>query len=418
MDFIDNLKKLSKNWRLLTLVIWLLIGVAIIPYPDPIVSLIGIIIFFPFLVFLMFLFLLSLVSKKNIFEYPTWKVLLFLVISLPIMLLISIILIVLFLISVITYFLFTSWFILYGCFLLGKSVDKQAFKTPRAKHFLRTLIFILGLAGSLALLYLFIIVPTLIDLSVITDTPIVFPWYLNLVYIIIGGILVGLAIIIVVYKFKKVFNGWFGIFALLVTFYTVFLALKIYLGIVDTEPRAIGSIWAYIAMIVPDMFIIFYSLSTLMGSQAEILSKRLKRFGLDTVIIWLILSKVTYEFIHYFPYNLLSAVPIPWIQWFATIDNDKVNLIKNIAVLGFFILLLIIIGIYEIRKYSEDLLKPKEGIEAEAKEIFHPELTTKESEPIVKESESDAEETEKIEKDDTILHEKEDIEDDYNDEII
>ena len=418
MDFIDNLKKLSKNWRLLTLVIWLLIGVAIIPYPDPIVSLIGIIIFFPFLVYLMFLFLLSLVSKKNIFEYPTWKVILFLVISLPIMLLISIILIVLFLISVITYFLFTSWFILYGCFLLGKRVDKQAFKTPRAKPFLRTLIFIGGLAGSLALLYLFIIVPTLVDLSVITETPIVFPWYLNLVYIIIGGILVVLAIIIVVYNFKKVFNGWFGIFALLVTFYTVFLALKIYLGIVDAEPRAIASIWAYIAMIIPDMFIIFYSLSTLMGSQAELLSKRMKRFGLDTVIIWLILSKVTYEFIHYFPYDLLNVVPIPWIQWLARIDNDSINLIKNIAVLGFFILLLIIIGIYEIRKYSEDLLKPKEAIEAEVKEIFHPEPTPEESEPIFKESEPIAEETERIEKDDTIPYEKEEIDDDYNDEIV
>lgn len=70
MDFIDNLKKLTKNWRLMAIVIWLLIGLAIIPYPLPIVSIIGIIIFFPFLVFLMFLFLLSLVSKRNIFEYP------------------------------------------------------------------------------------------------------------------------------------------------------------------------------------------------------------------------------------------------------------------------------------------------------------------------------------------------------------
>lgn len=418
MDFIVNLKKLSKDWRLLTIIIWLLIGVALIPFPDPFVSLIGIIIFFPFLVFLMFLFLLSLVSKKSIFEYPTWKVILFLVISLPIMLLISILLIILFLISVITYFLFTSWFILYGCFLIGLRVDKQAFKTPRAKPFLRTLIFFGGLAGSLALLYLFMKAPTLIDLSVITETPIVFPWYLNLVYIIIGGILIGLAIIIVVYKFKKVFNGWFGIFALLVTFYTVFLALKIYLGIVETAPREVAPILAYIAMIVPDMFIIFYSLSTLMGSQAELLSKRLKRFGLDTVIIWLILSKVTYEFIHYFPYDLLEAIPIPWISFFAIIDNDMVNLIKNIAVLGFFILLLIIIGIYEIRKYSEDLLKPKEVIEAEEAVVFHPEPPLEETEPIIKEPESFAEETEIIDKDDTMSYEKEDIDDDYNDDTI
>lgn len=73
--------------------------------------------------------------------------------------------------------------------------------------------------------------------------------FLKLVYVIVGGILIELAI------------------------YTLFLVLKIYLGIVDTEPAEIGSIWAYIGMIIPDLLIIFYSLSTLMGSQAEQLSK-------------------------------------------------------------------------------------------------------------------------------------------------
>ena len=73
--------------------------------------------------------------------------------------------------------------------------------------------------------------------------------FLKLVYVIVGGILIGLAI------------------------YTLFLVLKIYLGIVDTEPAEIGYIWAYIGMIIPDLLIIFYSLSTLMGSQAEQLSK-------------------------------------------------------------------------------------------------------------------------------------------------
>ncbi len=418
VDFIDNLKKLSKNWRLTVLVIWLLIGVATIPFPNPVVSVIGIIIYFPFLVFLMFLFLLSLVSKKNIFEYPPWKVIVFLLISLPIMALISIILILLFVISVITYFLFTSWFILYGCFLMGKRVDRQAFKTPKAKPFIRTLIFIGGLAGSLALLYLFIILPTLVDLSVITETPIIFPWYLNGVYIVVGAILVVLAIVIIVYKFKKVFNGWFGIFALLVTFYTLFLVIKIYLGLVDSKSVGFGPIWAYLSMIIPDMLIIFYSLSTLMGSQAELLSKRLKRFGLDTVIIWLILSKVTYEFIHYFPYEIFNIVSIPWIQWFAIVDNDLVNLIKNIAVLGFFVLLLIIIGIYEIRKYAKEVLKPIEEPEAEVMELTSPQPTLEQPEPIMEEPEPMKEETEKFEEDETSFYEEEDNDNEFDDETV
>ncbi|MFX0140764.1 MAG: hypothetical protein ACFFDN_44410 [Candidatus Hodarchaeota archaeon] len=404
MEFIDNLKKISKNWRLTVIVIWLLIGVAIIPYPNPIVSLIGIIIFFPFLVFLMFLFLLSFISKKDIFEYPTWKIILFLVISLPIMLLISIVLIVLFIGSVISYFFFTSWFILYGCFLIGRRVDTKTFKTLKARSFIRTIAFFGGFIVSELLLYLFIIGPTLIDLSALTATPFAIPWYLNAAYIFVGVVLIGLFITCIVFMFKKIFNGWFGVFAILVSFYTFFLVIKIYLGFVDTEPEEFFSIWAYIIMIIPDLFIIFYSLSTLMGSQAELLSKRLKRFGLDTVIIWLILSKVTYEFIHYFPYDILTN--IPWLQWLRNIDTDLINNIKNIAVLIFFAVLLVIIGIYEIRKYGLAQKELKAEVEVEVKELLSPLPAIEEPKPIT-------EEHELIEVKDTVIPEEERL--DYKD---
>ena len=42
MDIIDNLKKIGEDWRLTVILVWLLIGVAIIPYPDEKVSIIGI----------------------------------------------------------------------------------------------------------------------------------------------------------------------------------------------------------------------------------------------------------------------------------------------------------------------------------------------------------------------------------------
>lgn len=372
MDIIDNLKKMGKNWRLTALLVWMLVGIAIIPYPNRIVSIIGILIFLPFLVFLMFLFLLSLISKKDIFEYSPWKIIVFLLISLPIMLFISIILIILFAISIVSYFFFTSWFILYGCYLLGKNIDTKLYKTPKLRPFIRTLIFFGGLAASLLFLYLFIIGPTLFDFSVIIETPIDVPWYLNGIYILVGGVLVGLAIVCIVYMFKKSFVGWFGTFSILVSIYTLFLILKIYLGIVDTEPDEIGSIWAYIAVIIPDLFIIFYSLSTLMGSQAELLSKRFKRFGLDAVIIWLILSKVTYEFIHYFPYEVFQEAKIPWLNTLSTLDNDLINLVKNIAVLIFFIALLVVIGIYEINKYAKEQKQLKIEVDLDVKELLAP----------------------------------------------
>jgi len=401
MDIIDNLKKMGKNWRLTALLVWMLVGVAIIPYPNRIVSIIGILIFLPFLVFLMFLFLLSLISKKDIFEYPPWKVIVFLLISLPIMLIISIILIVLFAISVVSYFFFTSWFILYGCYLLGKNIDSKLYKTPKSRPFIRVLIFFGGLAASLLFLYLFIIGPTLFDFSVIIETPIDFPWYLNGIYILVGGVLVGLAIICIVFMFKKSFTGWFGTFAILVSIYTLFLILKIYLGIVKTEPDEIGSIWAYIAVIIPDLFIIFYSLSTLTGSQAELLSKRFKRFGLDTVIIWLILSKVTYEFIHYFPYDVFQEVNIPWLNTLSTLDNDLINLVKNVAVLIFFIALLVVIGIYEINKYAKEQKQLKVEVDEEVKEFLSPEPIIKDMDEIDSDDTSEAiEDTEIFDKTD------------------
>ncbi|MHA2182244.1 MAG: hypothetical protein ACXAAH_12570, partial [Promethearchaeota archaeon] len=239
-------------------------------------------------------------------------------------------------------------------------MDDKLVSGKTGKSFLRFIIFFSGLAVSLLLLYLFILGPTIIDFSIITETPIAFPWYLSGIFLVVGGVLIGLAIICIIYMFKRSFNGWFGLFAILVSFYTLFLVLKIYMGIVgtDTDSGQAASIWAYLGVIIPDLFIIFYSLSTLMGSQAELLSKRIKRFGIDTIIIWLILSKVTYEFIHYFPYEILSSINIPWIPWLNNIslilNEDRINIAKNIAVLVFFIVLLVVIGIYEIHKYHKE----------------------------------------------------------------
>ncbi|MFW9939934.1 MAG: hypothetical protein ACFFFT_02755 [Candidatus Thorarchaeota archaeon] len=392
MDIIDNLKKIGKNWRLLTLVIWLLVGIAIIPYPNPIVSGIGILIFLPFLVFLMFLFLLSLVSKRSIFEYPPWKVILFLLISLPIMLLISVVLIVMFAISIFTYFFFTSWFIFYGCYLIGRRVDDKLISDRWGKKFLRFVLFFSGVAVSLFFLFLFVIGPDIFDTSVILETPTEdeFPRWLNIIYFIVGGVLIGLMITCIVYMFKKSFNGWFGIFAILVSFYTLFLVLKIYLGFVGTrtDEQEIASFWAYLGVIIPDLLIIFYSLSTLMGSQAELLSKRIRGINIDTVIIWLILSKVTYEFIHYFPYSILKDVNISWIPWISelsSLDDNKINTIKNFAVLIFFIIILVIFGIYEIQKYHKKQKEPTEEEIEEEKEVPLPETDIYEIQPTMEE---------------------------------
>jgi len=362
MGIIGNLKKLFQNWRYLALVVWLLVGVATIQFPNVLVSRIGVLIFLPFLVFLLFLFILSLISKKDINEYPAWKILLFLIASLPIMLIIGVILIAMLAISIISYFFFTSWFILFGSYLAGNKVDIQLRKTKFLLLF-RYIIFFGGTLGSLVLLYFFIIGPALMPAFISELTTIQLPPYFNVVYIAVGIVIIALAIFCLLYMFGTHFNGWFGIFAPIVSIYTLFLVVKIYLGLDDTPTETGISIWTDIGVIAVDLLILLYALSTLMGSQAELLSKRFKRFGLDTVIIWLILSKVSYEFIHYFPFDIIADINIPLLNEFAYLaDEAIINTVKNIAVLGFFILLLGILGMYEIIKYAKDKKKVSKDI--------------------------------------------------------
>ena len=393
MEIIENLKKLGKkeNWRYLVIVIWLLIGIVIIQLPAfggfDLFPIIGIIIFLPFLTFLMFLFLLSLISKKDITEYETWKILLFLVISLPIMLLISIVLLILFAFSVISYFFFTSWFILYACYLSGKKIDTKLLKYPSYRPTLRTIIFFGGLALSLFLLYIFIIGPSLIDYTSITTIEI--PQYYNFAYIIVGGIIIGFSATCIFYLFKKIFNAWLGIFFVFVAIYTLFLVLKIFLSYhsLQTGEETESTYWGYIGaigMILADVFIILYSVSTLMGSKAEILSQKFKRIGLDTVIIWLVFSKVAYEFIANFPYDLFSNFEFPFSNLVLILNDDLINLAKNIAVFAFFILILILLGIYEIRKYVINQKNLKEEVGVEVRELLS-------TEPIIEEREIEEE---------------------------
>ena len=138
-------------------------------------------------------------------------------------------------------------------------------------------------------------------------------------------------------------NAWLGIFSILVSVYTLFLVLKIYLSLDDSTLLSAPSLLTTIGMLVVDLFILLYSLATLMGSQAELLSQRIKGIGVDTVIIWLIISKVTFEFVHHFPYELLKDIPFPLINALAFLDDSLIILIKNIAVMAFFILILFLL---------------------------------------------------------------------------
>ena len=385
MPFIENLKKLTlkHNRKYLILVILLLIGIAVIQIPvDYTITifsyeielwdLIGVVIFLPFLTFIMFLFLLSLLAKKDVKEIASWKVILIFLIALPLMIIISIILVGLFLFSILSYIFLTSWFILYGAYLTSKLLDDNLKKRVHGSVY-RGIEFVGGVIGALLLLIGYIFSSSYFgDLIGITITQSISN-ILNYVVLIVGLMIILFSVIGIFYLFKSIFNAWLGIFSILAVIYTFYLLVKIFFALSSTGGGT-SSIYTQFALIAVDLFIILYSISTLMGSQANLLFKRLnlKRIGLDTILIWLIFSKVAYEFAHNFPYSWLAG--FPYIDVLSYLDESIVNLGKNIGVLIFFILILAVLGLYQMHKYSKREKLFKKQVDKDVKDLLLPQF--------------------------------------------
>ena len=383
MDTIDNLKKLGlkENRKYLILVIWLLVNITIIQLPDvfsvmifginmDLLDLIGVVTFVPFLAFLAFTFLYSLIAKKDVKEVAFGKILLIFFLTLPFMFFLIPLMVGIFLFSIFSYIFFTSWFILYGAYLSSKRLD-DSLKRRVHSSFFRVIQFFGGSILSIVLLAAYIIGSEDIgNLIGLTFTPAVYET-LNYVVIFIGIIVLIFIIIGIVFMFKKIFNAWIGMFSFSVVIYTFYLLIKIFLAIRSTGGED-TSITTQIIMLIVDLFILLYSISTLMGSQAELLSKkiRIKRIGVDSVLIWLVFSKVAYEFIHNYPFALFSG--FAYIDVLDILNEEIINLSKNIGVLFFFLILLVALGFYQIKKYNLNERKFKNKVDQEVKDLLSP----------------------------------------------
>ena len=109
-----------------------------------------------------------------------------------------------------------------------------------------------------------------------------------------------------------------------------------------------------------------------MGSQAQLLSKNIgiKRIGIDSVLIWLVFSKVAYEFIHNYPFTLFSG--FAYNDIINLLDENVINLIKNIFVLLFFLLILVTLGFHQIKKYNLNERQFKDKVDQEVKDLLSP----------------------------------------------
>jgi hypothetical protein len=383
MDTIENLKKLGlkENRKYLILVIWLLVNITIIQLPFKFsvqifainidfFDLIGVVTYIPFLTFLVFTFLYSLVSKKDVKEVAAWKILLTFFLTLPLMFFLIPIMVGIFLFSLFSYVFFTSWFILYGTYLSSKRLD-ETLKRRVHSSFYRVIQFFGGSILSIVLLVAYLFgAQSIGDLIGLTFTQAVYDT-LNYAVIFIGIIVIIFIIVGIVFMFKRIFNAWLGMFSLSVVIYTFYLLIKIFLAI-----RSIGGVESSIAtqiiMLIVDLLILLYSISTLMGSQAELLSKNIgiKRIGVDTVLIWLVFSKVAYEFIHNYPFKLFSG--FAYFDFIDLLDEDIINFLKNIGVLIFFLIILVALGFHQIKKYNLNEKKFKDKVDHEVKDLLSP----------------------------------------------
>jgi len=383
MDTIENLKKLGlkENRKYLILVIWLLLNITIIQIPFgfsvqifavnmDILDLIGVVTYIPFLTFLVFTFLYSLIAKKDVKDIASWKVLLTFFLTLPLMFFLIPIMVGIFLFSIFSYFFFTSWFILYGAYLSSKRLDDNLKKRVHST-FYRVIQFFGGSILSIVLLTAYIFGSVSIgNLIGVTFTQGVYNT-LNYVVIFIGVIILIFITVGIIFMFKRIFNAWLGMFSLSVVIYTFYLLIKIFFAIRSTGGED-SSTTTQVVMLFLDLFILLYSISTLMGSQAELLSKNIgiKRIGVDSILIWLVFSKVAYEFIHNYPFQLFSA--FAYIDFIDFLDEAIINLSKNIGVLFFFLILLVALGFHQIRKYNLNERKFKDKVDQEVKDLLSP----------------------------------------------
>jgi len=109
-----------------------------------------------------------------------------------------------------------------------------------------------------------------------------------------------------------------------------------------------------------------------MGSQAELLRKRIgiKRIGVDSVLIWLVFSKVAYEFIRNYPFNLFSG--FVYNDFVNFLDEAIINFLKNVGVLVFFLIILVSLGFNQIKKYNLNEKKFKDKVDQEVKDLLSP----------------------------------------------
>ncbi|MHA1275072.1 MAG: hypothetical protein ACTSQP_17540 [Promethearchaeota archaeon] len=348
---IKDLEKLieRENRLYLFLVVWLLLGYAAMEIFRLIgAPLVGIIIYLPFLAFTLFLFFISF-SKKDLKEASIPKIIKLLLISMLLIIPLFFAVIILFVVSILSYIVLTSIFTLYGCYRGSKDIDEKLY-LKKGGWFLRGLEFWGGFGLSVILLVFFTFGTASNLIENYGDSPILI---VTVAYIAVLIAVIFLAVLGVLGGLRGHLNGWLGMYFIYISIYTLYLVLKVIMGIDNPESGGAESkITTEILLVFFDLGILLYSIGGLIGTQAEVLNKKLK-LRPETAFFWLIFSKAAWVFAVNFPYEYLGDVQGGLVFNLIKIGS-LLNVITSITVLVLFILLIVIFGIYGMITYGKE----------------------------------------------------------------
>ncbi len=362
---IKDLGKLfeKENRLFLVLVIWLIVGYTAIAFNFSVVIfgfvLNGLIIFMPLLIICIVLFLIAFFLQGDLKELK-WSslvrsgVFLFIVSALMYLFgaeLLFLIGVVSVFVSFISYIFITSTFSMYYCFKYGTHLDDAFARLPRSiAFFWRWFVFIAGTLIALIIIYVIgaisIGTTTLEGTVTIVGREFRINDIIRYVPLIIIGIILSLVVIsllALIFGGNHALNAWLGLFFLFSAVYGAVLMINAFLGgDVSNVSPLLDNPLTYALIFAFELILILYTISVLIGSKAEILLdlKVFKPIKPDGILIFLILSKVAYEF---------GDILLADYEY----GGANIVLLKNVAVFWLFIPLMIFMGLYGIASYGK-----------------------------------------------------------------
>jgi len=232
---------------------------------------------------------------------------------------------------------------MYYFYILGIRIDDFLYNLPSlVKKIERWLFFIGGIIFSILLIIGAVIISELITGG--TEKAIGFNT--SAVALIIVAIIIFFAII----GLRGRLNVWMGIFFVWVAIYTIYLMISIIYSRISVGGGNTLSIPIQILLYFFNLFLLLWTIGGLIGEKAKIIKEKLRIFGSDTIVMWLIFSMASFEFAS------------------AGIETMDVDIFRYIAVYVLFIPLLFIMGIYGIHNYG-NIIKERniKKLENEAK---------------------------------------------------